>query len=92
MERDLNGFPVRDAFSIASRRDALEMAALAQQAIDAGRFEDRGGSQIDPATHKPRSKWARKDGMTGQRETWQRQLSGHKAGQKRKAREAKESA
>lgn len=83
MERDLNGHMIPDAAEVAGRRTALEMAAMAQQAIDAGLFGDRGDHQIDPATHKPRSKWARKDGMTGQRETWQRQLSGHRANQKR---------
>ncbi|WP_376956321.1 hypothetical protein ABNQ39_00005, partial (plasmid) [Azospirillum sp. A26] len=86
MERDLNGFPIPSDYQIFSRRDALDMAAMAQQAIDAGLFADRADNEIDPATHKPQSKWTRKDGTTGQREAWRRELTGYQTGQKEKAK------
>jgi hypothetical protein len=82
MERDLNGQMIPDASEVSSRRTALELAALPQDAIAAGAKVHRI-EPVDLADHKPIAKWVRKDGMTGQRETWQRQLSGHRAGQQR---------
>lgn len=82
MERDLNGQLVPDAFEVAGRRMALEMAAAAERAIAAG-AKVRRIEPVDLTDHKPMAKWVRKDGTTGQREAWQRQLSGHKSHQKR---------
>lgn len=92
MERDLNGFPVPDIAEIAGRRVALDMAAMVERAIAAGVVKPRRIEPDDLIPHKPKAKWTRKDGSTGQREAWRRQLSGHQSAQSAKARRTKESA
>ena len=95
MERDLNGFPILDIAEIAGRRVALDMAAMVESAIAAiaaGVVKPRRIEPDDLIPHKPKAKWTRKDGSTGQREAWRRQLSGHQSAQSAKARRTKESA
>lgn len=86
MERDLNGQMIPDAFEVAGRRMALEMAAMAQRALDLKLIEKTVINPEDVATHKPKVQWTRKDGTTGQREAWRRELTGYQTGQKEKAK------
>lgn len=90
MERDLNGFPILDVSEIAGRRVARDMAAMVERAIAAGAVKPRRIGPGDLVPHKPKAKWTRKDGSTGQREAWRRQLSGHQSAQSAKARRTKE--
>ncbi len=57
MARDLNGQPIRDDFSIASHREAQELADIVAQAIAAGATVREIGPQ-DLANHTlPKSRF-----------------------------------